>query len=92
MVGQLYDVGLKAIVDEDNERLPTHVTEDAEVRVGLFDEVAQGIEVANVEKDDHNYAPIGWRRSSNRYTLTWRAVDLYVARIYDEMMSQVRKS
>ena len=46
-------------------------------RMDLFDEIAQEIEAADVEKGDHDYAPIGWRRTSNRYTLTQRAVDLY---------------
>ncbi|MFA9516583.1 ThiF family adenylyltransferase [Halopenitus sp. H-Gu1] len=50
---------------------------DEEDRMDLFDEIAQEIEAADVEKDDHDYAPIGWRRTSNRYTLTQRAVDLY---------------
>lgn len=42
-----------------------------------FDEVAQEIEAEDVDKAEYEYAPIGWRRSSNRYTLTPEAVDLY---------------
>ncbi|WP_161569937.1 ThiF family adenylyltransferase [Salinigranum halophilum] len=77
-----------ALLDIDTEDLePEEVVEairdrffaveDEEERMDLFDEVAQEIEAADVEKDDYDYAPIGWRRSSNRYTLTQRAVDLY---------------
>jgi hypothetical protein len=51
--------------------------EDEEDRMDLFDEVAQEIEAADVDKGEYEYAPIGWRRTSNRYTLTQRAVDLY---------------
>lgn len=48
-----------------------------EERMDLFDEVAQAMEAEDVEKDEYDYAPIGWRRTSNRYTLTRQAVDLY---------------
>jgi len=48
-----------------------------EERMDLFDEVAQEIEAADVDKEEYEYAPIGWRRSSNRYTLTRKAVELY---------------
>lgn len=51
--------------------------EDEEERMDLFDEAAQEIEAAEVDKEEYEYAPIGWRRSSNRYTLTRRAVNLY---------------
>lgn len=51
--------------------------EDAEDRMDLFDDVAQEIEEADVDKDEYEYAPIGWRQSSNRYTLTRQAVELY---------------
>lgn len=51
--------------------------EDEEERMDLFDEVAQAIEAEDVDKEEYDYAPIGWRQSSNRYTLTRLAVDLY---------------
>lgn len=51
--------------------------EEAEERMDLFDEVAQEIEAEDVDTAEYEYAPIGWRRSSNRYTLTRAAVDLY---------------
>ncbi|MFB6076655.1 MAG: hypothetical protein ABEK12_00810, partial [Candidatus Nanohaloarchaea archaeon] len=77
-----------ALLDIDTEGLePEEVVEairdrffaveDEEDRMDLFDEVAQEIEAADVNKEEYEYAPIGWRRTSNRYTLTQRAVDLY---------------
>ncbi|MBP2252572.1 hypothetical protein J2754_002918 [Halarchaeum solikamskense] len=51
--------------------------DEDEDRMDLFDEVAQEIEASDIEKGDHEYAPIGWRQASNRYTITQRAVNLY---------------
>jgi len=51
--------------------------EDALERMELFDEVAQEIEAQDVDTEEYEYAPIGWRRSSNRYTLSRQAVNLY---------------
>jgi len=51
--------------------------EDEDERMELFDEITQEIEAADVDKEEYEYAPIGWRRSSNRYTLTKQAVNLY---------------
>lgn len=54
--------------------------EDEEERMDLFDDVAQAIEAEDVDKEEYDYAPIGWRRTSNRYTLTPQAVRLYEGR------------
>lgn len=51
--------------------------QDEEERMDLFDEVAQEIETEGVDKEEYEYAPIGWRRTSNRYTLTPQASDLF---------------
>lgn len=51
--------------------------EDEEERMDLFDAVAQELEAEDVDTEAYEYAPIGWRRTSNRYTLTQQAVNLY---------------
>jgi hypothetical protein len=79
-VAALLDIATEDIEPEDVVeaiRGRFFAVEDEEDRMGLFDEVAQEIEAADVDKEEYEYAPIGWRRTSNRYTLTQRAVNLY---------------